>query len=192
MKKAIAIIVCLVMVFSMTITAFAADATYTLTINNPTKDHQYEAYQIFSGTLENITGTETQVLTNIVWGSAIVGEGYDHSAALLADIQAAATAAADDSPMKKLVGVNSAAKLAQDIADNITTDSETLDALAAIFAKHVQEGSKVGEQEYTEHIVEEADGKKSEESAPQEETQTEQPNETEQQNENEQPNENED
>ena len=123
MKKAIAIIVCLVMVLSMTITAFAADTTYTLTINNPTEGHSYEAYQIFSGTLENITGTETQVLTNIKWGSAIVGEGYDNSAALLADIQAAANAAEDGSPMKKLVGVNSAAKLAEDMADNITTMS---------------------------------------------------------------------
>ena len=159
MKKAIAIIVCLVMVFSMTITAFATDATYTLTINNPTKDHTYEAYQIFSGTLENVSGTDTQVLTNIKWGSAIVGEGYDNSAALLNDIQAAATAAADDSPMKKLVGVNSAAKLAEDMADNITTDSETLDALAAIFAKHIVAGKNTGTQAYTENVVADADGK---------------------------------
>ena len=159
MKKAIAIIVCLVMVLSMTITAFAADATHTLTINNPTEGHSYEAYQIFSGTLENVTGTETQVLTNIKWGSAIVGEGYDNSAALLADIQAAANAAEDGSPMKKLVGVNSAAKLAEDMADNITSDSETLDALAVIFAKYIQQDSNIGTQAYTENIVTDADGK---------------------------------
>ncbi len=159
MKKAIAVILCLVMMLGMSTTVFAANDTYTLTINNPTKDHQYEAYQIFSGTLENVSGTDTQVLTNIVWGSAIVGEGYDHSADLLAEIRAAATAAADDSPMKKLVGVNSAAKLAEDMADNITTDSETLDAIAAIFAKHIAAGKNTGTQAYTENVVTDADGK---------------------------------
>ncbi len=158
MKKAIAIIVCLVMIMSMSITVFAAD-THTLTINNPTKGHTYEAYQIFSGTLENISGTDTQVLTNIEWGSAIVGDGYDNSAALLKEIHDAAVAAAEDSPMKKLVGVNSAAKLAEDMADNITSDSETLDALAAIFAKHIKADSNIGTQAYTENIVTGEDGK---------------------------------
>jgi len=142
MKKTIAVIVCLVMLLSigMSTTVFADETTHTLTINNPTKDHIYEAYQIFSGTLENVSGTDTQVLTNIGWGTAIAGEGYDNSAALLAEIHAAATAAADESPMKKLLGVNSAASLAEAMADNITTDSETLDTLASIFAKHIESG----------------------------------------------------
>ena len=67
MKKAIAIVVCLVMLLSigMSTTVFADETTHTLTINNPTKDHIYEAYQIFSGTLETVSGTDTQVLTNI-------------------------------------------------------------------------------------------------------------------------------
>ena len=150
MKKAIAIILCLVMMLGMSTTVFAAAETYTLTINNPTEGHTYEAYQIFSGTLENISGTDTQVLTNIVWGSAIVGEGYDNSSALLSDIQAAATAADESSPMKKLLGVKDAATLAEAMADNITTDSETLDALAAIFAKHIETGKNTGTQKYIE------------------------------------------
>lgn len=148
MKKAIAIILCLVMMLGMSTTVFAAAETYTLTINNPTEGHTYEAYQIFSGTLENVSGTDTQVLTNIVWGSAIVGEGYDNSSALLSDIYNAATAADESSPMKKLLGVKDAATLAEAMADNITTDSETLDALAAIFAKHIETGKNTGTQEY--------------------------------------------
>lgn len=161
MKKAIAIIVCLVMLMSMSVTAFAADTTHTLTINNPTKEHQYEAYQIFSGVLEKVSGTDTQVLTNIEWGSAIVGDGYDNSAALLNDIQDAAMAANNDSPMKKLLGVKDrdAAYLAEVMADNITSDSETLDALAAIFAKYIKAGSNIGTQTYTENIVTGDDGK---------------------------------
>ncbi len=158
MKKSIAIILCLVMMLGMSTTVFAAE-TYTLTINNPTEGHSYEAYQIFSGILENISGTDTQVLTNIEWGSAIVGEGYDNSSALLSDIHDAATAAADESPMKKLLGVKDAATLAEAMADNITADSETLDALAAIFAKHIETGKNIGTQTYTENIVTDEDGK---------------------------------
>lgn len=164
MKKAIAIIVCLVMVFSMSITAFAADSTetkYTLTINNPTEGHQYEAYQIFSGTLETVSGSDNQVLTNIEWGSAIVGEGYDNSENLIKAINDAAVAAKDGSTLSLFRGlVNSdgvvnkdAANLAEKIADNVTTDSETLDALAAIFEKYIKTGSNIGEQKYTENIV---------------------------------------
>ncbi len=159
MKKAIAVIVCLVMVLCMSTTVFAADEGHTLTINNPTENHSYEAYQIFSGTLENVSGTDTQVLTNIQWGSAIVGTDYDHSADLIAAIQAAASAAADDSPMKKLLGVKNAATLAEAMAHNITTDSDTLDALAAIFAKNIENGKNAGTQTYTKNIVTDADGK---------------------------------
>ena len=149
MKKAIAVILCLVMIMSMSITVFAEE-THTLTINNPTEGHTYEAYQIFGGTLEKVSGTDTQVLTNIVWGKAIVGSDYDNSAALLSDIHDAATAADESSPMKKLLGVNNAASLAEAMADNITTDSETLDALAAIFAKHIETGKNTGTQEYVQ------------------------------------------
>lgn len=144
MKRVISLVLCLMLVLSMSVTAFAAGTGHTLTINNATEGHIYEAYQIFSGTLETVSGSDTQVLTNIEWGSAIAGTGYDHSAALLADIQAAATAAADDSPMKKLLGVSDAATLAEAMADNITTDSETLDALAVLFAKHIEAGKITG------------------------------------------------
>ena len=158
MKKVLSIMLCVVLILSMSVTAFAAEPTYTLTINNPTKDHTYEAYQIFSGKLEKISGTDIEALTDIKWGSAIVGEDYDHSAALLTEIQAAATAAKDDAPIKKLLGVTTAAALAEAMADNITSDSETLDTLAAIFAKYVKADSKIGTQAYTENMVEE-DGK---------------------------------
>lgn len=149
MKKAISVILCLVLVLSLGVSAFASDTTYTLTIHNPTEGHTYEAYQIFSGTLEKVSGSEVHALTNIEWGSAIKGTDYDNSAALLADINAAADDAADSAPMKKLLGVTDAATLAEAMADNITSDSETLDALAAIFAKHIEAGKATANSTYS-------------------------------------------
>jgi len=159
MKKSLAIIVCLVMIMSMSITAFATDSTetkYTLTINNPTEGHEYEAHQIFSGVLENVNhadGSTTQVLTNIQWGSAIVGDGYDNSANLLNAIDEAAKAAKeanDGSLMSEFEGVNGkdAAYLAEKMADTFDGDSKTLADLANIFAKYIEDGSNSGTMTY--------------------------------------------
>ena len=132
MKKIISLVLCLMMVLGMAAPVFADEPTYTLTINNETQGHTYEAYQIFAGTLETVEGTDKQVLTNINWGASITD-----SAKLLADILKAAGDAADTSPMKKLLGVTDAASLAEAIADNITSDSDSLDALAEIFGKYL-------------------------------------------------------
>lgn len=50
--------------------AVAAD-TYTITINNTTNGYTYQAYQVFSGTLN---GDKT-VLSNIAWGNGVDGAG---------------------------------------------------------------------------------------------------------------------
>ena len=70
MKKLLSLILSMAMVFSLTAMSFAADTTYTITINNATPGHTYEAYQIFSGDLSN-----TGVLSNIKWGSGVKAEG---------------------------------------------------------------------------------------------------------------------
>ncbi|MBO4877201.1 MAG: SpaH/EbpB family LPXTG-anchored major pilin [Ruminococcus sp.] len=52
--------------------AFAADETYSITINpaeNDKAEHTYEAYQIFDGDLS--TEGEDKILSNIVWGPGI-------------------------------------------------------------------------------------------------------------------------
>ena len=56
MKKVLSIILCVALMMSMSIAVLADETTYTLTIHNPTKGHTYEAYQIFSGTLEKVSG----------------------------------------------------------------------------------------------------------------------------------------
>lgn len=69
MKKLASLLLAMVMVLSMTITAFAEGTTYSITINNSAEGHTYEAYQIFTGDLSKDT------LSNIVWGSGVSDTG---------------------------------------------------------------------------------------------------------------------
>lgn len=116
MKKFASILLALVMAMALTVPAFAvegdATTTKTITINNATSGHTYEAYQIFAGTVSNDEGK----LSDVVWGSNLTtagqaalisafeltpetearvvaeymaehyGEQKDHSAAELADV----------------------------------------------------------------------------------------------------------
>ena len=72
MRKLLSLLLALAMVFSLSVTAFAADGdeteeTYTITI--PAGDaHNYEIYQIFTGDLHG------GVLSNIKWGANGIGE----------------------------------------------------------------------------------------------------------------------
>lgn len=55
--------------------AFADE--YTITINNVSKDHTYEAYQIFDGDLYKEDGAKTPTLSNIRWGAGVTAFTYD-------------------------------------------------------------------------------------------------------------------
>lgn len=55
MKKLMAALLAVAMVCAMAIPAFAAGGTNTLTINGTTEGHTYEAYQVFTGTLNEST-----------------------------------------------------------------------------------------------------------------------------------------
>ena len=50
LKKAMSVLVSLLMIFTFALPAFAAGAT-TYTITAPATTHQYEIYQIFTGDL---------------------------------------------------------------------------------------------------------------------------------------------
>ena len=151
MKKLISVILCLVMVLSVAAPVLADASTYTLTISNTNTGHTYEAYQIFAGDLETIPGTNTQVLTNIKWGAAIKGEGYDNSAAVIAAI--AAEAAKTDAPasIKALAGITDAAKLADAIADNFQSNlsnNPDLELLSRILEKCFVDGKYTASDNY--------------------------------------------
>lgn len=83
-KRALALVLALTLLLAMSATVFAADdTTYTITINNTTTGHIYEAYQIFAGDLAEKDGKT--ILSNIEWGSGVNG------AALLTALKADAT-----------------------------------------------------------------------------------------------------
>lgn len=77
-KKLLTLALTLIMALALAIPTFAAEATYTLTINDDVSSHTYQAYQIFSGDYsENMSN-----LSNIQWGSGV------NSTALLAALKA--------------------------------------------------------------------------------------------------------
>ena len=73
-KRALALVLALTLLLAMSTTVFAADdTTYTITINNTTTGHTYEAYQIFAGDLAEKDGKT--ILSNITWGNGITEAG---------------------------------------------------------------------------------------------------------------------
>ncbi|MCD8217182.1 MAG: SpaH/EbpB family LPXTG-anchored major pilin [Clostridiales bacterium] len=67
MKKLVSIMLALVMAVAMSVTAFAATGSSTITITNvPSTSHTFSAYQIFDGTLD-----ADGKLTNITWGDGV-------------------------------------------------------------------------------------------------------------------------
>ena len=81
MKKFASIMLALVMAFALMAPAFASQTNNTgtgsITIQNASKGHTYEAYQIFSGTLSSTGGAteggnlQNEVLSDISWGSGV-------------------------------------------------------------------------------------------------------------------------
>lgn len=74
MRKMASLLLALALVLTMGTTAFAADTTYSITIENKLPGHTYEAYQIFKGDLSTNDEGE-KVLSNIVWGDGITDAG---------------------------------------------------------------------------------------------------------------------
>lgn len=71
MRRVLALVLAVIMVMGLAATAFAEEATYTLTLNNALEGHTYTAYQIFSGNLDE----NGEKLSDIAWGSGVTAEG---------------------------------------------------------------------------------------------------------------------
>lgn len=87
MKKLFALLLAVLMVMGMATTAMADDVT--ITIKNEDNDHSYQAYQIFTGTLDSTSG----IFTNVEWGDGV--NKVELIAALKANTAAFGTAFAD-------------------------------------------------------------------------------------------------
>ena len=101
-KRFASLAMAMIMALAMTVTAFAATGTYKITINNDATGHQYEAYQIFAGTLyvdpENSNEDTNKTLSDIVWGDGVSEAGKTalgaDAAAVAEDLQTGGSAAA--------------------------------------------------------------------------------------------------
>ena len=157
-KKLASLLLALVMVFALATTAFAEETTYSITINNSAEGHTYEAYQIFTGDLHEVTtgegeaATTTKVLSNIVWGSGVSEAGQ----VALGDAAAKAetlTTEADAKAFAKAVAPY--LTTAAGSASTVTDGKYVISGLAAgYYLVKDQDGSLTGDADaYTEYII---------------------------------------
>ena len=151
-KKLAGLLLALVMALSLAVTAFADESTtYSITINNSTAGHTYEAYQIFTGDLAtNEAGNK--VLSNIVWGSGVSEAGQT----------ALGDAAAKTETLKTEADAKAFAKAvapylttAAGSANTVTDGKYVISGLAAgYYLVKDQDGSLIGDNDsYTEYII---------------------------------------
>ena len=151
-KKLASLLLALVMVLSLAVTAFADESTtYSITINNSTAGHTYEAYQIFTGDLAtNEAGNK--VLSNIVWGSGVseagqtaLGDAATKTETLKTEADAKAFAKAVAPYLTTAAGS----------ANTVTDGKYVISGLAAgYYLVKDQDGSLIGDNDsYTEYII---------------------------------------
>jgi len=162
LKGLVAVFAAAAMALTLAPTAFAAETTHTITINEPsghTATHTYEAYQVFSG---NYDSTSKQ-LQHISWGSGVNGENL--LAALKADANLKSVfAGATDAPtaaaaMSKLNAEQTAA-MAKVVANNLAeTKATSADGKVTVtgdgyyFLKDVTDQANIGSDTYSKYIL---------------------------------------
>ena len=150
-KKLASLLLVLVMVFALATTAFAEETTYSITINNSTAGHTYEAYQIFTGDLAtNEAGNK--VLSIIVWGSGVSEAGQT----ALGDAAAKAETLKTEADAKAFAkAVAPYLTTAAGSANTVTDGKYVISGLAAgYYLVKDQDGSLTGDADaYTEYII---------------------------------------
>ena len=150
-RKLASLLLALVMVFALTTTAFAEETTYSITINNSTEGHTYEAYQIFTGDLF-IKENGDKVLSNIVWGSGVSEAGKT----ALGDAAAKAeTLKTEDDAKAFAKAVAPYLTTVAGSANTVTDGKYVISGLAAgYYLVKDQDGSLTGDSDsYTEYII---------------------------------------
>ena len=147
MKKIASLVLALIMAFAMTATAFAEETTYSITINNSTEGHIYEAYQIFTGDLHE------GVLSNIEWGSSVSNSAGLGDAAAVAEKLDTNYTGADKITVDGLLEMIT---LGNPVADSgETSNPYVISGLeAGYYLVKDKDGSVTGEGDaYTEYII---------------------------------------
>lgn len=146
MKKFVSLLLTAVMVLAMSMTAFADETTYSITINNSAEGHNYEAYQIFTGDLSGTT------LSNIVWGSGVSEAGQT----ALGDAAAKAETLKTEADAKAFAKEVAPYLTTAAGSANMVTDGKYVisDLAAGYYLVKDQDGSLTGDNDsYTEYIV---------------------------------------
>lgn len=141
-KKAMSVLVSLLMIFTFALPAFAASAT-TYTITAPATTHQYEIYQIFTGDLSG------EILSNVKWGENGTGtKGEAVASAVIDEL----TAVNSKSDREKLDVVEQYAKL-DSTPVAIITNSGIYSAVAGYYLIKDKDNTVSGTDTYTTYIV---------------------------------------
>ena len=142
LKKAMSVLVSLLMIFTFALPAFADSAT-TYTITAPATTHQYEIYQIFTGDLSE------GILSNVKWGvngTGTVGKAVDSTIITeLTDVNS-------KSDREKLDVVERYAKLNSTPVATIS-NSGTYSAVAGYYLIKDENNNVSGTDTYTTYIV---------------------------------------
>lgn len=144
LKKAMSVLVSLLMIFTFALPAFAAGAT-TYTITAPATTHQYEIYQIFTGDLSG------EILSNVKWGKNGTGtEGQPVASTIIDELTAVNT----KSDREKLDVVEQYAKLDSTSSPVATiTNGQTYRAAAGYYLIKDKDNTVSGTDTYTTYIV---------------------------------------
>ena len=142
LKKAMSVLVSLLMIFTFALPAFADSAT-TYTITAPATMHQYEIYQIFTGDLNG------NILSNVKWGKNGTGtEGQAVDSAIITEL----TAVNSKSDREKLDVVEQYAKLDSTPVATISNGA-AYSAAAGYYLIKDKDNTVSGTDTYTTYIV---------------------------------------
>ena len=142
LKKAMSVLVSLLMIFTFALPAFADSSATTYTITAPATEHQYEIYQIFTGDLSG------EILSNVKWGENGTGtKGEAVDSAIITELTGVNT----KSDREKLDVVKKYAKLNNPVAT--ITNGATYRAAAGYYLIKDKDGSVTGADTYTTYIV---------------------------------------
>lgn len=130
-RRTFSLVLSLVLAVCLSIPAFAADPTYTLTINSETPNHDYQVYQVFAGDLAKVPGASTDTLVNITWGS-----GVNNDADALINAVKAIDMGSAGAPSKPFENCKTADDVATVLAKN-NNNAALVDAFAAVVAEHL-------------------------------------------------------
>lgn len=145
LKKAVSVLVSLLMIFTFALPAFADSAT-TYTITAPDTTHQYEIYQIFTGDLHEENGAK--IISNVKWGANGTGTV---GKAVASTIIKALTDVNTGTDREKLDVVERYAKLDNPVAT--ITKGATYSAVAGYYLIKDEDKTVSGTDTYTTYIV---------------------------------------